>query len=170
VVRRLIPILALVVGCGGPSVVSVLSAHASATEDQLTPVRVAVDATSTHLPLVVSGSDIAFGDIDRALARAIEHALEPTTQALARRNAKSLGLTVELVEAHAEYARDRLVVRLAARATLREDAGNVYVAQTHAHASASAVLPAENGAEVVLSCTDSLAHQLSNWLRGMDLR
>ncbi len=170
VLGRLIPILAFVVGCGGPSVVSVLPARATYKEDPPRSVHVALDATSTHLPLVVTGTTIAYGDVDQALALAIEHALEPTTEELARRNAKHLELAVELVEAHAEYARDRLLVRLAVRATLRENSGNVYLAQTHAHAGASAVLPAENGARVVLSCADSIAHQLSGWLSGMDLR
>ncbi len=170
VLNRLIPILEFVVGCGGPSVVSVLPARATQREEPPRSVHVTVDATSTHLPLAVSGTGVAYGDLDQALALAIEQALEPMTAELARRNAKHLGLSVELVEAHAEYARDRLVVHLAARATLRENSGNVYLGQTHAHAGASAVLPAENGGSVVLSCADSIAHQLSGWLSGMDLR
>jgi hypothetical protein len=170
VLCRVISIAAFVAGCGGPSVVSVLPAQARVEAERASPLRVAVDATSTHLPLTVAGAGVAYGDVDRALARAIEHALEPTTQELARRSAAQLGLAVELVEAHAETSRDRLVVRLAVRATLRENAGNVYLAQTHAHASASAVVPAEHGAQVVLDCTDSIAHQLSGWLAGMDLR
>jgi hypothetical protein len=132
--------------------------------------RVAVDATSTHLPLPVSGANVAYGDVDRALAQAIEQALATTTKDLEQRSAKPVGLAVELVEARAEYAHDRLVVRMAVRATLRENSGNVYLAQTHAHASASAVLPPERGAPVVLECADSISHQLSGWLAGMELR
>jgi hypothetical protein len=170
VLCRLISIAALVVSCNGPSVVSVLPARATVQEDRARPLRIAVDATSTHLPLAVTGAAVAYGDVDRALELAIEHALESTAQDLARRNAQQLGLAVELVEAHAEYSHDRLVVRLAVRATLRENVGNVYLAQTHAHSSASAVLPVERGAKVVLDCTDSIGHQLSGWLGGMDLR
>ena len=170
VLCRVFSIAALVASCGAPSVVSVLPAQARVEADHAGPLRVTVDATSTHLPLAVAGAGVAYGDVDQALARAIEHALEPTAQELARRNAQKLGLAVELVEARADYSRDRLVVRLAARATLRENAGNVYLAQTHAHSSASAVVPAERGAPVVLDCADSIAHQLSGWLGGMDLR
>jgi hypothetical protein len=170
VLCRVISIAALVAGCGGPHVVSVLPARAATEAERSRPVRVSVDTTSTHLPLVVAGADVAYGDVDQALARAVEHALEPTTLELAQKNARPLGLSVELVEARAEYARDRLVVRLAVRATLRESSGNVYLAQTHAHSSASAVVPAERGAGAVLECTDSIGHQLSGWLGGMDLR
>jgi hypothetical protein len=173
VLRRVFSIVvfvAFVVGCGGPSVVSVLPARPSAEEDRASPLRVVIDATTTHLPLAVAGANVAYGDVDRALARAVEHALETTSQDLARRNARQLGLAVDLVEAHAEYSHDRLVVRMTVRATLRETLGNVYLAQTHAHSSASAVVAAESGARVVLDCTDSIGHQLSGWLSGMELR
>jgi L-asparaginase II len=170
VVGRVFSIALLFAGCGGERVISVLPARTAIAAEASPPLRVAVDTTSTHLPLVVSGASIAYGDVDRALARAVEHALDPTLAELARRNARKLDLSVELLEARAEWTQDRVTVRLAVRATLRENAGNVYLAQTHAHASASAAVPAEHGAQVVLDCTDSIGRKLSGWLTGMDLR
>ena len=131
--------------------------------------NVVVDATNTHLPLAISGANVAYGDLDRALARAVEGALARLSGELAARHARRLELAVELVEAHAEYARERLVVRLTVRATLRESSGNVYLAQTHAHASASAVIAPERGATVVSDCDAAIARQLSGWLDGMSL-
>ncbi|HEX3777661.1 MAG TPA: hypothetical protein VHV51_24495 [Polyangiaceae bacterium] len=166
---RLISVAALVIGCGGGSVVSVLPARAPTEAERAPPLRVAVDATSTHLPLAVSGASVSYGDVDRALAQSIEHALSTTKRELAESDAHALGLSIELVDAHAEYTRDRLVVRMGVRATLRQSSGNVYLAQTHAHASASAMTSAERGAPVVLECADSIGRQLSGWLAGMDL-
>jgi len=150
-------------------VVSVLPAAARIEQERPRPLRLAVDTTSSHLPLVVAGAKVAFGDVDRALEQSIERALAASIEDLARRRTRALGLSVELVEARAEYAHDRLIVHLAVRATLRENAGNLYLAQTHAHASSSAVVSAEHGAKVVLDCTDSIGRQLSGWLSGMDL-
>ena len=170
VLRHSLSLAVLVMGCSGSNVVSVLPAQPNIAQQRARPVRVTIDATTTHLPLAVAGANTSYGDVDHAFARAIEHALEATSEELAHRKAQPLGLAVELVEAHAEYSRDRLVVRMAVRATLRENSGNVYVAQTHAHATASAVVPPERGAPVVLDCTDSIADQLSGWLGGLDLR
>jgi hypothetical protein len=159
----------LVASCGGEQVVSVLPARAPSELEAAPQVRVAVDATSAHLPLAVAGASIAYSDVDRAIARAVERALAPAATDLTRRSARKLGLSIELVEAHAESTQGRVLVRLTVRATLRENTGNVYLAQTHAHASASSALPAERGALVVLNCADSIAQQLAGWLAGIDL-
>jgi hypothetical protein len=167
VLRELIPIVLIVVGCSGPRVISILPAQMTGSQDRASPLSVALDATNTHLPLPITGANIAYGDVDRALAQAIERALVQLSGELAARHARRLELAVELVDAHAEYSRERLVVRLTVRATLRESAGNVYLAQTHAHASASAVIAPERGASVVSDCDAAIARQLSGWLEGM---
>jgi hypothetical protein len=169
VLRELIPIVLIVVGCTGPRVISILPTEVTGEEERAPALSVAVDASNTHLPLPISGASIAYGDVDRALARAIERALGRLSGELAARHARRLELAVELVEAHAEYVRERLVVRLTVRATLRESTGNVYLAQTHAHASASAVIAPEHGATVVSDCDAAIARQLSGWLDGMSL-
>jgi hypothetical protein len=169
VFRQLIPIALIVAGCSGPRVISILPAQVARSEDRTPPLSVVVDATNTHLPLAISGANLAYGDVDRALSQAIERALVRLSAELAARHARRLELAVELIDAHAEYSRERLVVRLTVRATLRENAGNVYVAQTHARASASAVVAPERGATVVSDCDAALARQLSGWLDGMEL-
>jgi hypothetical protein len=166
VLRKLIPIALIIVGCGGPRVISILPAQVASSEQRASPLSVVVDASNTHLPLPVSGANVAYGDVDRALSRSIEGALVRVSAELAARHARRLELAVELLDAHAEYSRERLVVRLTVRATLRENAGNVYVAQTHARASASAVILPERGASVVSDCDAAIARQLSGWLEG----
>jgi len=131
---------------------------------------IALDTSNVHLPLEVSGANVAFGDVDRAVVGSVERATRSVAEDLARRHARPLEMTVELVSAHAEYERGRLLVRLAVRATLRERAGNVYLAQTHARGASSAVIAAERGGKVILETTDALGEQLSGWLAGMDLR
>jgi hypothetical protein len=152
------------------SVISVLPAQAMAQEAVPQPVSVRVDATTVRLPLVVSGAEVAFSDVDRALSRSVRKAIAAPMSKLTLAPGAHLDLQVEIVEAHAEYSHERLVVGLAARATLRREKGNAYVAQTHAHATASEHGPAAHGATAVLVCTDSIATDLARWLLGLDLR
>jgi hypothetical protein len=152
-----------------PSIVSVLPTQASAPLAATQPVSIRVDATTVRLPLVVSGGDVAFSDVDRALSRSVQKAILAPISKLTLAPSTHLDLQIEIVEAHAEYSRERLVVGLAARATLRRERGNAYVAQTHAHATASEHGPSSLGASAVLACTDSIASQLAGWLQGLDL-
>lgn len=170
VVGKWVVVFALVSACSGTRVVSVLSDRAHERSELASPLRVTIDATNAHLPLSVAGANVAYGDVDHALAGSVERATRPLVAELARRNARPLELAIEIVEAHADEEQGRLLVRMSVRATLRERAGNTYVAQTHAHASTSAVVPADHGGKAVLEVTDSLGDKLAGFLAGLDLR
>jgi hypothetical protein len=144
--------------CGAPSVLSVLPVrHAPEVAPPISPLTVSLNATSVRLPLVVSGASVAYADVDRALHRSIEVATLTVAHQEIRPPGEPLEPHVELVEARADYSRDRLIVELPVRATLRQRAGNTYVAQTHAHSSASAVVAPERGARAVLTARTRLA-------------
>ena len=128
------------------------------------PLRVIVDTSSLHLPLAVVGANVTFTDLDAALAWSVERALLPIKSRLAKPNARALELHVELLEARAEETSGQLGVSLVARATLRQRAGNAYVAQTHAHARCSGAPAPSGGSQVVLQCTTAVARQLQGWL------
>jgi hypothetical protein len=112
-------------------------------------------------PLPVSGTSIAFADLEPALARAVLRAVRPKQHHT---------LTVELVAADAEYAGSRLAISLVARATLRTRDGNVFVAQTQAICRDSAIVEPGAGAAVVWSCMARLGKDLGGWLDGLQPR
>lgn len=115
----------------------------------------------------VWGSDVAYAGVDRALEEAISRAALPV---LAERGgARRYELFIELVEARADYAGNRLVVALTVRATLRNRSGNAYVAQTHAHAAVSLLAPPESGANEVRAAAAAIAAKLSGFLLGLEL-
>ncbi len=170
VLTKWLVLIALADACSGTRVVSVLAERPSASIEHMPPLLTTIDASNAHLPLNVSGASVAYGDVDRALADSVERATRSLAEELAQKHARPLELTLEIVDAHAEYERERLLVRLGLRATLRERAGNTYLAQTHVHASAAATVTPERGAKIVLEATDTLGGKLSGWLAGMDLR
>src|SRR5579859_5903795 len=132
---RIVPLCVVALGCRPTNVVSALSSRASPTpafEHADAPLKVRVDATSAHLPLSVAGSNIVYTDVDHALEQSIRTALAVAPGRSAIAAGRQRELLVEIVEAQAELPNGRLVVRMIVRATLRENAGNAYVAQTHA--------------------------------------
>jgi hypothetical protein len=161
---------AFAIACSSSHTISVLRSSAAARAPSVSALHVDVDATSAHLPLAVSGSALAYRDVERALAESLEKSLAPQLAQLSLRHAQQLVLLVELVEARADYAHERLVVELAVRATLRERTGNAYLAQTHAHHAAFSASAPEHGAPAVLECTDAIGSELSGWIAGIDLR
>ncbi|HEX4338862.1 MAG TPA: hypothetical protein VH062_23310 [Polyangiaceae bacterium] len=152
-------------GCASQRVVSVLSQNDLHAMSAVAP-SVVVEATSVRLPMPVSGAAVAYADVDRALDEAISAAAVPVLEAHGRGRYE---LVVELIEAHAEYAGSRLVVALTVRATLRGRAGNTYVAQTHARATASGAVAPEQGGSVVLTASHSIASKLAGFLLGLEL-
>ena len=109
-------------------------------------------------PLPVSGSNVAYADLERALAQAVIRAVHPRHDQT---------LTVELVAAEAEYSQSRLSVSLVARATLRTREGNAFVTQTQVICRDAALVSPDAGANVVWSCMSRLGRDLSGWLDGI---
>jgi hypothetical protein len=154
-------------GCAS-HLVSVLTPVSEAPPAEHAALSVVVEATAVHLPLPVSGANVAYSDVDRALSRSIGEATTEVAKKIAGAG-RSDQLTVELIEAHAEYSVGRLVVSLTTRDTLRARTGNTYIAQTYARGSASGIVSPERGGTVVLRVTDAIGSQLSGFLLGLDL-
>jgi hypothetical protein len=160
--------VALAICCCTSRTISVLNGQAVLRAPSASALYVDVAVASVRLPLEVSGGSIAYRDVDLALSRSLERALAPQLAQLTDKR-QHLALQVELVEARAEYAHERLIVELGVRATLRDRQGNVYLAQSHAHHAASLTVAPEQGAPAVLECTDAIGSDLAGWLAGVDL-
>ena len=156
-------------GCSSVQLVSVLPSSAATSPTHAEdPLQVRVDISSVHLPLRVAGTDTAFIDVDRALYAAIETALSTTKSRLVQ-GATTYTLHVELIKARAELASDRVVVGLTVRATLKLKTGNVYIAQTHAHANQSSPYLPSHGADAAIHCANAIGAELQGWVGGLPL-
>lgn len=110
-------------------------------------------------PLPVMHSSVSYANLERALYVAVVRSV---------RLRREQTLTVELVDAEAEYAHDRLAISLVARATLRNVEGNAFVAQTQVLCREGAVVAPEAGGRVVWECMASLGRDLGGWLEGVN--
>jgi hypothetical protein len=126
-------------------------------------VQVKVDASSVKIPLVVSGAHTRYVDLDVALETALVQALATGANDLPARSPQDYRLLVELIEARAEYSEGRLLVQLSVRATLKQNQGNDYVAQTHAHVRQTGLLGTDDGLSVVLDAVGTVVSQLRGW-------
>jgi len=153
----------MLVGCGG-QLVPVVPDGGRDTGTSSAPsdpsFEVVARTASVKDPLPVSGGDVAYADLERALGQAVIRAVHPRHDQT---------LTVELVAAEAEYKRSRLSISLVARATLRTREGNAFVTQTQVICRDAALVTPENGASVVWSCMTRLGRDLSGWLDGVKL-
>jgi len=117
-----------------------------------------------RLPLRVSGSSVAFSDVDIALGSAVERTLAGILRHTVQADSEIYLLQIELLDARAEQSADRIFVELVTRVTLRRRLGNAYVAQTHAHARSAGTTDPTGGANAVRSCVDSVASQVQGWM------
>ena len=157
----------MILGCSSTQWVSVSSQAGRPMTEIVSPehrLSVLVDSAEVRLPLHVSGSELAFIDLDRALVLSIERAFETVNLGSSAHTRASFVVLVELLNARAAKSSERLVVELVARVTLRRNPGNLYVAQTHAHARCAGTIDATKGASTVRSCIDSVASQLQGWM------
>jgi hypothetical protein len=113
---------------------------------------------SVRDPLPVSGSNVAYADLERALGQAVVRGVHPRHDQT---------LAVELIAAEADYANSRVSISLVVRATLRTREGNAFVAQTQAICRDAAIVRPESGASVVWSCMTQLGRDLGGWLDGI---
>jgi len=157
-----IPLLTLpatLPGCGSRIVpVEPHGAAASGTSSSDPSFEVVARTSSVKDPLPVSGAGVAYGDLERALGRAVLRGVRPIHDHT---------LTVELVSAEADYAHARLAISLVARVTLRRREGNAFVAQTQIICRDSSSVAPESGGAVVWSCMTHLGRDLGGWLEGL---
>jgi hypothetical protein len=167
--RRACWIVAVNWGCSSVELVSVMPSPARplpSVEHTENVLRVQLDTSSIRLPLHLSGTNVAFTDMDRALRSAIEQAItRPRTHPF---NTAAHTLHVELLGAQAEASAGRIVVSLFVRATLRRKNGNAFVAQTHAHATQSGSYTSSNGVDAVINCASTIGAELEGWVSGLE--
>jgi len=166
-------LLLLPVGCSGSThVIPLLGAAGVPTTPAITvPLEVVTQSTAVPDPLPVSGSDVAYGDVEGALGHAVASATVPWAQ---EHRGDATGrdgwqLFVEVTSANAQSDGERVIFTMTVRATLRARAGNVYLAQSQASCRQGAVIPADRGAPVMYRCMMQVGHQLAGWLEGVDL-
>jgi hypothetical protein len=142
--RRVVPVIP-----DGPTTNGASTAVADPTFEVVARVAGAKD------PLPVSGTDLAYADLETALDQAVLRVVPPRHENI---------LTVELVAADAQYVNTRLSVSLVVRATLRTRLGNAFVAQRQFICRDGAIVAPEAGARVMWSCMTRLGHDLGGWL------
>jgi len=98
------------------------------------------------------------------LAAALRETASAATAHGAGTRFSSWRLSLELVDARADFHEGRLGVRLTVRATLRSRADNTYLGQSQQVCSASGLAEPSAGAPVVVDCLNQLASDLDSWL------
>lgn len=153
-------VIAFVWGCGA-HLVPVVPDGQQDTGTSSTPAdptfEVVARSSSVKDPLPVSGSGVAYADLEGALGQAVIRTVHPKHDAT---------LTVELIAAEAKYESSRVTVSLVARATLRSRQ-NAFLGQTQVICRDADLVPAENGAKVVWACMARLGRDLAGWLDGL---
>jgi hypothetical protein len=166
-------LLLLTAGCGRAQtqIVPLLTAAGIPLTPPVTvPLEVVTRSTAVRDPLPLRRTDVVYGDVEGALGYAVASAT--VAWAASHRQATSRDgwqLFVEIVAADAEYEEGRVVFSLGARATLRNRAGNVYLAQTQTGCRQGGIAPPSGGAPIMYRCMMEVGHDLAGWLEGADL-
>jgi hypothetical protein len=133
-------------------------------ERDRTPLEVITKGTGVADPLPVAGTQVAYEHVETQLGFAILNASTAWSDAHPAPPGGGYQLTVELTRAEAKWSDGRLRVSLGSRATLRNRAGNRYIAQTNARCDQAGLAPPEAGAAIFDSCTRQIGHTLASWL------
>jgi hypothetical protein len=161
-------------GCGPSHMRTVpLLANAGApiTETPLRtiPLEVVTRSTAVADPFPVSGSDVAYSDLEHAMGSAVSSATAEWATLTPPKRAGGYQLFVELVAARAAYKDGRLLVSFDVRATLHTRVSGDFVAQSIGHCRQGTLVEVEKGAPVVYSCMMQIGRDLSAWLGRLDL-
>jgi hypothetical protein len=141
------------------------------TDPTVAPLRVVTRSTAVKDPVRVHGSNVVYGDVEVALGHAVASAAAPWASAHQNAAAGKDGweLYVEITNASASYADDRVVFSLGVRATLRQRAGYEYLAQTQTSCRQGGIVEPDKGAPVMYGCMMEVGRNLAGWLEGVDL-
>jgi hypothetical protein len=131
------------------------------------PLEVVTRSTAVKDPLVVLGTDVSYADIEAALGHAISTATVPWAENHVAQRPGGWQLSVEVIEAKAEYEGGRLIVTMNTRATLRTRQDHDYLAQTQVPCRDAGLIPPENGAPIIYSCMSRIGRDLASWLGGV---
>jgi hypothetical protein len=163
-----------VLGCGtsGTELVPLLSAAGvPLTLPATVPLEVVTRSTAVRDPLPVRNTNVAYGDVESALGHAIASSTVPWADSHRHYATSREGwqLFVEITNADAQYDQGRVIFSVNTRATLRNRAGNVYLAQTQASCRQGGIASANQGAPIMYRCMMEVGHDLAGWLEGVDL-
>jgi hypothetical protein len=141
------------------------------TESTTVPLEVVTRSTAVRDPLPLSGSSVAYGDVEAGLGHAISTAAVPWADAHRDRRGGRKGwqLFVEVTNVDATYEDRRVIFSVGVRATLRARAGNVYLGQTQASCRQGGIVPPDEGAPIIYRCMMEVGHDLAGWLDGVNL-
>ena len=160
-------------GCGPSThlVPLMTAAGVPLTDPTTVPLRVVTRSTAVDDPLRMRGTSVEYGDIEAALGHAIASATVPWADEHRKHPLAGDGwqLFVEVTNADARYDDGRVIFSIGVRATLRERAGNVYLAQTQASCRQGGIVPPEKGAPTMYRCMMEIGRDLEGWLEGVDL-
>lgn len=131
------------------------------------PLEVVTRSTAVKDPLVVAGTDTSYADIESALGHAITTATVPWAEEHTDQRPGGWQLSVELIEAKADYDGGRLIVTMNTRATLRTRQDHDYLAQTQVPCREAGLTLPEQGAPVIYSCMSRIGRDLASWLGGI---
>jgi hypothetical protein len=158
---RVAIVIALLACSASPKIVRVVPESASTGGTSVTPTdptfEVVTQLAGARDPLPVVGGDAEYADLERSLANAVVHTVQPRHDSV---------LTVELVRADAQYDHGRLSVSLVVRGTLRTRLG-AFVAQTQAVCRDGAIITPDTGARVMWACMARVSKDLAGWLDGL---
>ena len=162
-----------IAGCSAPRVVALVGPGGSplaSTPAAGAPLEVVSRSAAVPDPLPVRGSNVAYGDLETAIAVAVETAVAPWTAShrddiVAKKGGWKLLLELTGADAQLETA-GRLVVSLDVRATLLARSGNVYLGQTQLGCREGGLASEHEGAPVIDRCMTRIARDLAGWLAG----
>jgi hypothetical protein len=154
------------------TIVPLLSAAGiPATETTTVRLEVVTRSTAVRDPLPLTGSGVAYGDIEAGLGHAISSAAVPWAEShrKSRTGQKGWQLFVEVTNVDATYEDRRVIFSVGVRATLRARSGNVYLAQTQASCRQGGIVAPDKGAPIIYRCMMEVGHDLAGWLDGVNL-
>lgn len=156
---------------GSTEMVPLLTAAGIPLTDPTTvPLRVVTRSTAVRDPLPMRGTGVVYGEVEMALGHAVSSATVPWAEAHQSGKAKDgWELFVEVTNADAKYDDDRAIFSLGVRATLRQRAGNEYLAQTQTSCRQGGVVQPSKGAPIMYGCMMEIGRNLAGWLDGVDL-
>ena len=163
--------LASSTGCGSLGVMVPLVRAAgmpwALVPDKAIPLEVVTRGAAVRDPLPVAGSSVSYGELEEALGIAVSASAAHWADAHRAAHPGGYQVLVELTSAEAERRDERIIVSLRVRATLRERAGDIYLAQTQAACQEALVTRPERGAGVVYACMGRIGQKLAGWMESV---
>ena len=128
------------------------------------PVEVVGIASSGVDPLSVSGTNLVFDGLPRAVAEYVTTAAAPWGLRHLSERPGGWQMLIELVRGEADAGDGHLAVALEARVTLRTRAGQEHIGQTSGYCRVREPLAAYQPARIVYLCIERMSRDIASWL------